>query len=263
MFSWPILSRTFWVFMSLIRLHTLRVKRWTTDVCLVTCQKNINIRNKVRMRNILRAQSVRGWPEDCACVLRLHSHSENLFLVNFPRKGGRKKKNQWMFFWRGGINGRRCTPATSPVDAPGSRHVSLTAKPLIRALKWWVARKFTAVVVGRAAAAEGCHHSDSERLPNSVHRLRVRKCLQVWSLIGEGYFSDVRGVCVLDGAYMCLAPPTPLRRTAVCRGSAAWCSSSSGTQHIETNVMLLFCFKRIFSSFNLVQPVNEQSDIHF
>lgn len=24
----------------------------------------------------------------------------------------------------------------------------------------------------------------------------------------EGYFHDVRGVCVPDGAYMCLAPPT-------------------------------------------------------
>lgn len=82
----------------------------------------INMWNKVWMWNSFVTQTSREHPrltEDCACAPRLHSHSENLFLVNFPRKD---KKVNWCFS-PSGINRKRCTPATSSLDTPSSKNM--------------------------------------------------------------------------------------------------------------------------------------------
>lgn len=212
---------------------------------LVSALKNINMRNKVWMWNILRAQSVRGWPEDCACVLRLHSHSENLFLVNFPRKG---KKINGCFF-----DAKTLTESGTHRLRTGLQTRFPHSQTLIRVrvLKWWVAIKFTAVVVGRTTAAEGCY---SWRLwtpgvgtaSKFRHRLCVRnvcRC-EVWS--ARDTLMTFGSLCAWWGRHVLGTPPTPLWRTAPCRGSAsgcdglfmglrsAWCSSSGASTKRQT-----------------------------
>lgn len=229
--------------------------------------------NKVWMWNSFVTHTSREHPrltEDCACAPRLHSHSENLFLVNFLRKD---KKANWCFFLRSGINRKRCTPATTSLDTPSPKNMfswqpsaySRTCAAMVSSYK----------VYGCCCTSNGSlkfpftAFLDAKTLncfwiPLSVMHY---KCLQPCTLKSEGYFNDVQGVCVLDGAYMCLASPTLYDCTVL--GSASSCndlvigsaeckrSAPVGAHHQATtfrdkHIIIKLCFYFILNAHFLI-----------